>query len=175
MGIENLIRAMQEIVKSVPNIVLIIGGAGPLKDDLTMVCRRLNLDQHIHFAGFIPEAALPEYYQAADIFVLPTIELEGFGLVTLEALASGTPVLGTPVGGTQEILSRFDSRFLFQDTRHESISRLIIETCQEYRNQPDKWQLDSRQCRLFAEKYYSWETNVASTEHLFLDSIVRRS
>jgi glycosyltransferase involved in cell wall biosynthesis len=118
---------------------------------------------------------LPEYYQAADIFVLPTVELEGFGLVTLEALASGTPVLGTPVGGTQEILSRFDDRFLFQDTRHESISRLISETCQEYRNQPVKWQLDSRQCRLFAEKYYSWETNVAATERLLLESIVNKS
>ena len=175
MGIENLIQAMPEIVKSVPDIVLIIGGTGPLKDTLSMMSRRLNLDHHIHFAGFIPEATLPEYYQAADIFVLPTIELEGFGLVTLEALASGTPVLGTPVGGTQEILSKFDSRFLFQDTRHESISRLIIETCQEYQNQPDKWQLDSQRCRHFAEKYYSWETNVAATERLFLDGIMRRS
>jgi glycosyltransferase involved in cell wall biosynthesis len=175
MGIENLIQAMPEIVKSVPDIVLIIGGTGPLKDTLSMMSRRLNLDHHIHFAGFIPEATLPEYYQAADIFVLPTVELEGFGLVTLEALASGTPVLGTPVGGTQEILSKFDSRFLFQDTRHESISRLIIETCQEYQNQPDKWQLDSQRCRHFAEKYYSWETNVAATERLFLDGIMRRS
>ena len=175
MGIENLIRAMQEIVKSMPDIVLIIGGTGPLKNDLSVMSRRLNLDHHIQFVGFIPEAALPEYYQSADIFVLPTVELEGFGLVTLEALASGTPVLGTPVGGTQEILSRFDSRFLFQDTRHESISKLIIETCQEYRNQTDKWQLDSRQCRLFAEKYYSWETNVAATERLLLEGIVRQS
>ncbi|MFH1080770.1 MAG: glycosyltransferase family 4 protein [Pseudomonadota bacterium] len=175
MGIENLIRAMQDIVKSVPNIVLIIGGTGPLKDDLAMLSRRLNLDHHIHFAGFIPEAALPEHYQAADLFVLPTVELEGFGLVTLEALASGTPVLGTPVGGTQEILSRFDSRFLFQDTRHESISRLIIESCQGYLNQPDKWQLDSQRCRHFAEKYYSWETNIVATERLFLEGIERRS
>jgi glycosyltransferase involved in cell wall biosynthesis len=175
MGLENLISAMQDIVKSVPDIHLIIGGTGPLKDDLTLMCRHLNLEHYVHFAGFIPEDALPEYYQAADIFVLPTIELEGFGLVTLEALASGTPVLGTPVGGTQEILSRFDSRFLFQDTRHESISSLMIQMCHEYRNQPDQWQFDSRRCRQFAEKYYSWETNVSATERLFLESIVRRS
>jgi glycosyltransferase involved in cell wall biosynthesis len=171
MGIENLIRAMPEIVKSTPDIALIIGGTGPLKNDLMELSRNLNLEDHIHFAGFIPEAALPEYYQAADIFVLPTIELEGFGLVTLEALASGTPVLGTPVGGTQEILSRLDNRFLFRDTRPESISSLIIETCQEYQQQPDKWQLDSRLCRRFAEEYYSWETNVDSTERLFLNGI----
>jgi glycosyltransferase involved in cell wall biosynthesis len=175
MGIENLIRAMQEIAKVVPDIVLIIGGTGPMKDDLARLSRRLNLDHHIHFTGFIPEDALPEYYQAADIFVLPTIELEGFGLVTLEALASGTPVLGTPVGGTQEILSRFDSRFLFQDTSPEAIARLIIEMCHEYLNQPDQWQFDSRRCRQFAEKYYSWETNVTATERLFLEGIVRQS
>jgi glycosyltransferase involved in cell wall biosynthesis len=175
MGLENLIRAMQEIVNSVPDILLIIGGTGPLKDDLARLSSHLNLDHYINFTGFISEDALPEYYQAADIFVLPTIELEGFGLVTLEALASGTPVLGTPVGGTQEILSRLDSRFLFKDVSHESISRLIIDTCQEYRNQPDKWQLDSRRCRQFAEKYYSWETNVAATEALFLESIMKKS
>jgi len=175
MGIENLIRAMQDIVKSVPDIYLIIGGTGPLKDDLAMMSRRLNLNHYIHFTGFIPDDALPEYYQAADIFVLPTVELEGFGLVTLEALASGTPVLGTPVGGTQEILSRFDSRFLFKDISHESISGLLIETCQGYLNQPDKGRLDSQRCRHFAEKCYSWETNVASTERLFLEGSVRRS
>jgi glycosyltransferase involved in cell wall biosynthesis len=175
MGIENLIRAMQEIVKSLPDIVLIIGGTGPLKNDLAVMSSKLNLDHHIHFVGFIPEAALPEYYQAADIFVLPTVELEGFGLVTLEALASGTPVLGTPVGGTQEILITLDSRFLFQNTSHKSISRLVIETCQAYRNQPDIWRRDSLRCRQFAEQYYSWETNVAATERLFLESCTYNS
>jgi glycosyltransferase involved in cell wall biosynthesis len=171
MGLENLIHAMQDIVKSVPDIILIIGGTGPLKEDLVMMSRRLNLDHHVHFTGFIPEEDLPEYYQAADIFVLPTVELEGFGLVTVEALASGTPVLGTPVGGTQEILGRFDSRFLFQDTRHESISRLIIAMCHDYRNQPDQWQVDSRRCRQFTEKYYSWETNVDAMESLFMEDV----
>lgn len=169
MGLENLIRAMRDIVRSMPDIHLIIGGAGPLRDTLVLLCRDLNLDQHVHFAGFIPEAALPDYYRAADIFVLPTVELEGFGLVTLEALASGTPVLGTPVGGTQEILSRLDSKFLFADTSPESISRLVIKTCKEYMNQPEQWRLDSQRCRQFAAEHYSWETNVDSMERLFLE------
>jgi glycosyltransferase involved in cell wall biosynthesis len=168
MGLDNLILAMRNIVDSVPDIYLIIGGAGPLKDNLVSLCRDLNLDRHTHFAGFIPEADLPDYYRAADVFVLPTMELEGFGLVTLEALASGTPVLGTPVGGTQEILSRLDSRFLFEDASHEAISRLIIEMCHKYRNQPEQWRLDSQRCRQFAEKYYSWETNVDAMEGLFM-------
>lgn len=167
MGIENLIRAMQDIVKSVPDIYLIIGGTGLLKDELVSMSRRLNLDRHAEFTGYIPEEALPEYYRAADIFVLPTIELEGFGLVTLEALASGTPVLGTPVGGTKEILGGFDKSFLFQDISHESISKLVIEVCHGYRNQPGKWQDDSVRCRHFAEKHYSWKTNIDATERVF--------
>ena len=51
----------------------------------------------------------------ADLFILPTTELEGFGLVTVEALASGLPVLGTPIGGTREILAKLGSDHLFDD------------------------------------------------------------
>jgi len=168
MGLANLILAMKEIVKSLPDILLIVGGTGPLKEELSLLSRRLNLEDHIRFTGFIPEEILPDYYQAADLFVLPTVELEGFGLITLEALASGTPVLGTPVGGTLDILSRLDGRFLFVDASHESISRLIIDTCKLYQTQPNQWRLDSHRCRQFAEKYYSWDANVTTTEDLFL-------
>ena len=171
MGLANLILAMQEVVKALPDILLIIGGTGPLKEELSLLSRRLNLEHHIHFTGFIPEEILPGYYQAADLFVLPTVELEGFGLITLEALASGIPVLGTPVGGTLDILSRLEDRFLFANTSHESISRLIIETCEAYQTQPNQWRLDSDRCRQFAEKYYSWDANVAATEDLFLSII----
>lgn len=174
MGMENLILAMADIVKSMPDVYLIVGGTGPLKGDLEMTSRRLHLDQHIHFSGYIAETVLPEYYRAADVFVLPTAQLEGFGLVTLEALASGVPVLGTPVGGTQEILSRLDRKFLFPDASPESISRLIIDFCHTYRNQPDTWQRDSLRCRQFAEKYYSWEMNVGETEYLFLEGATHK-
>ena len=70
---------------------------------------QLGLDKHVTFLGFVPDADLPRYYQAADVFVLPTRELEGFGLVTAEALACGTPVLGTPVGATPELLEPLDA------------------------------------------------------------------
>ncbi len=172
MGIENLIHALQQVVKSVPDVYLVIGGSGPLKEHLALTSRRLGLDPFLQFTGFIPEETLPLYYQAADIFVLPTVELEGFGLVTLEALASGTPVLGTPVGGTQEILSRLDNNFLFNDSSSESISRLLTELCQEYRSKPDKWQEASQRCRHFAEDHYSWERNIAATERLFVGKVL---
>jgi glycosyltransferase involved in cell wall biosynthesis len=64
--------------------------------------RALGLEQHVRFTGFVPEDVLPLLYRAADLSVVPTVALEGFGLTTLESLAAGTPVLVTPIGGLPE-------------------------------------------------------------------------
>jgi glycosyltransferase involved in cell wall biosynthesis len=167
MGLENLIAAMKDVVESMPDVCLIIGGSGILKDELVKLSRRLKIEGNIKFAGFIPDQDLPDYYRAADAFILPTLELEGFGLVTLEAMACGTPVLGTPIGGTKEILGKFDSSYLFKDTGSESIAALIIEKCQQFKDSPDLWKSVSFQCRDFVETNYSWETNVDATERIF--------
>jgi glycosyltransferase involved in cell wall biosynthesis len=103
----------------------------------------------------------------ADIFVLPTKELEGFGLVTLEAIASGVPVLGTPVGGTEEILGTFDSRFLFKGTDPHSMADLILENYKLIKQNPEKWDKISRRCRNFVERNYLWEQNIDALEKLF--------
>ena len=102
-----------------------IGGAGPLDAALREMAAREGLAERVRFAGFIPESRLPSYYRMADLFVLPTRELEGFGLVTLEALASGVPVAGTPVGGTPEILSRLEPNLLFKDATAASMAETI--------------------------------------------------
>jgi glycosyltransferase involved in cell wall biosynthesis len=167
MGLENLIFAVKEVIKAVPDAYLLLGGKGPLKNNLVSLAHELGVENHIRFVGFIPEEELPDYYRVADIFILPTIELEGFGLITLEALASGLPVLGTPIGGTVEILGKLDSRYLFKDTKPESMASLIIETCQQFKNNPRLWQDVSSQCRAFVEAHYSWERNIDSMEELF--------
>jgi len=167
MGLENLMYAVKQVIEVVPDIYLILGGEGPLKNNLISLSQELGVESYIRFVGFIPEEDLPDYYRMADVFILPTIELEGFGLITLEALASGVPVLGTPVGGTVEILGKLDSRYLFKDTKPDSMASSIIETGQRFRNDPQLWQDVSARCRAFVEARYSWERNVDSTEELF--------
>ncbi|MBW6486196.1 MAG: glycosyltransferase, partial [Syntrophobacterales bacterium] len=164
MGLENLLLAMVEVVKKCPDSLLVIGGTGPLEEKLKTQAQDLKINDHLLFKGFIPEDELPDYYRAADLFVLPTVDLEGFGLVTLEALASGTPVLGTPVGGTNEILKRFDSDFLFKSPVPEDMAELMIKICSLYKKNPEKQKMDSVRCRMFAQEYYSWEANVTLTE-----------
>jgi glycosyltransferase involved in cell wall biosynthesis len=171
MGLENLVYAMEEAAKSVENIYLIIGGEGELRTKLQNLISEYNLTDFVKLQGFIPEEDLPLYYQAADFFVLPTRCLEGFGLVTVEALACGTPVLGTPVGGTKEILGKFDPSFLFKDITPEALTELIIEKYRYYKARPDAYKQLSQRCRDFVEKNYDWEKNIKEIEALFSNLI----
>jgi glycosyltransferase involved in cell wall biosynthesis len=171
MGLEYLIHAMKDVISRVDNISLFIGGSGVLKEDLTALTRRLNLENDIHFTGFIPEDDLPDYYRASDLFILPTIELEGFGLVTLEALASGVPVLGTPVGGTTEILTKFDPSYIFRSSTAKDMSSLISKTCLQFRENPKLWERTSKYCRRFVEQNYSWRHNVDSLESVLFGNV----
>ncbi len=90
-GVEVLIEAMQTL-----DAHLVIGGEGPLRNDLQSAVHAAGLEAKITFAGSIPSEALPLYYQASDLFVLPSTDTsEAFGMVMLEAHASGIPVICT--------------------------------------------------------------------------------
>jgi glycosyltransferase involved in cell wall biosynthesis len=167
MGLDNLINAFRKLLPCAPDLFLVIGGDGPLKQSLADQIGSLDLANHVLLTGFLPEDRLPDYYRMADMFVLPTRELEGFGLVTLESMASGVPVLGTPVGGTREILDRFDPAFLFRDDQPDSLAALILEHYRIIRNHPERWRRSCTRCRDFVEKKFSWEKNVDGLEALF--------
>jgi len=160
MGIENLIKAMTSVRKEIKNVLLIIGGDGPLLLKFRTMVDELNLESYVRLVGPIEEEKLPLYYQASDLFVLPTRSLEGFGMVTIEALASGLPVLGTPVGGTVEILGGLDSRLLFTDSSPESIAEKIIEF---YTNRKE-FELIGEKGRKYAEENYNWNKNIEVIE-----------
>ena len=97
------------------------------------------------------------------MFILPTKYLEGFGLVTVEALACGTPVLGTPVGATPEIIEKIDKNLLFQDTAPESIAKLIIE----YLKSPDLIRNLRTKCRECVLENYSWDIYIKKLEEIY--------
>lgn len=102
-----LLQALTIVKQKVPDIWLAIAGKGPLRDTLEQQVADLNLTHHVKFLGYLPDEQLPIAYQAADLTVVPSQALEGFGLILLESLACGTPVLCTPVGGMPEVLQPF--------------------------------------------------------------------
>jgi glycosyltransferase involved in cell wall biosynthesis len=87
---------------------------------------QLSLSESVFLLGRVSEDDLLGWYRAATLFVLPTQELEGFGISTIEALACGTPVLGTPVGGTPEILAPIDPRLLAAGRSPRDLAAAIL-------------------------------------------------
>ena len=167
MGLENLISAFEIVQNGRPDLLLVIGGEGPLETGLKEQVRRCGVEDFVRFVGYIPDEELPSYYQMADLFILPTTELEGFGLVTVEALASGLPVLATPVGGTREILAKLGSDYLFDDSTPQSIATGILKALNDWATNQAAYQNVSQTCRKVAEQHYSWDNHVSKLEELF--------
>jgi glycosyltransferase involved in cell wall biosynthesis len=166
MGLARLVEAVKIAAACDPRIILCIGGAGPLQAELDDQIGSLGLRRQVRMLGFIPEAALPGWYRAADFFVLPSEFLEGFGLATLEAMACGTPALGTPVGGTPEILHQLDRRLLFAGTAPEQLANGIIENIRR----DDLPQL-RRSVAQYVRNQYSWETIARQVEAALLHEL----
>ena len=157
MGLETLIQAVAAVEKFAQHMFLEIGGEGPLRPKLQALVDLLGLKDRIRLVGYIPENRLPKYYQASDLVVMPTQQLEGFGLVTVEALASGTPVLGTPVGAIPEILSQIDPMFLAKGADAPSLTVALTNILQRFHDNPSEQVRLSRKGRELVEQKYSWE------------------
>src|SRR5439155_14036113 len=164
MGLDLLIRAMAILKRDIPEALLLIGGTGSVGPQLESLAAALGLREQIRFLGFIPDDKLPLYYQAADLFVLPTRELEGFGLVTVEALACGTPVLGTPVGATPEILVRLSPSLVFRGLAPETMAEDIQQFLEAERGNPEARARLREACRRHAETHYAWERTIDALE-----------
>lgn len=106
MGLDDLLEALARVRTTGRPPELAIAGDGPERPTLEARAAALGLGSRVRFLGRVPEEHLPDLYRAADLFVLPTRALEGFGMATLEALASGVPLLATNIGATPELLRR---------------------------------------------------------------------
>jgi glycosyltransferase involved in cell wall biosynthesis/peptidoglycan/xylan/chitin deacetylase (PgdA/CDA1 family) len=102
MGLEELLAAGAALAAD--GVRLAVAGGGPLADVLERQRAASPRPEAISLLGRVDDDALVDWYRAADVVAVPTIAYEGFGLVTAEALAAGTPVVGTPVGATPELL-----------------------------------------------------------------------
>lgn len=106
---------------------LVIVGKGPMKKELENLAKALSVDDKIIFTGFVDEEDFPEYYRCCDLFIMPSQQLEGFGLSTVEAMACGIPAIGTDIGGTPEILSKFDPSLIIKGSDETVIAEKICD------------------------------------------------
>ena len=159
VGLDKLLMAVATIKPQIPDIWLAIAGKGPLQADLQQQATDLGLNDNVKFLGFLPDDQLPIAYQAADLSVMPSQSLEGFGLAVLESLACGTPALCTPVGGMPEILEPFSPNLITASTEAtaiaERLEQLLLkkvpmpsrEACHEYAAMNFDWQQIAQKVR----------------------------
>ena len=126
MGIDNLIKGFTKVRENVPQAQLIIGGKGPMRSELEKLALDLGLANSVTFLGYVPDEEVVKRYQAADVFIMPSIDGEGFGLPVLESMACGTPVLASPTCALPEVLHGKRER-LFSGISPQDIATGILE------------------------------------------------
>lgn len=152
MGIDNLIEAICLMNKEErEDFVLIIGGKGNYRKVLEEKAKPIK--NNVIFAGFISDEEINKYFCAADLFIVPTLDLEGFGLVNLESLAMGVPVVATPQGGMVELANSFKNFKLADENSVEGLRRAILKYSDIYINKIIKEDLLTYDWSFIAEKY----------------------
>lgn len=156
-GVNELLKAAKIWNKK---ITLAIAGSGPLKSTINhpTPSRLRGTGQpstidNLVFLGTIDNDKLPEYYNAADLVIVPSMHEEGFGRVILEGLACGTPVIGANRGAIPEAMDETVGKLI--EVTPENIKKAV----EYFYNNPDKLEKLSKKARKFAEKRYS-ERNV---------------
>jgi len=151
MGLENLISAMATVRRAVPEALLLIAGRGPLAAELDARIEALDLHDHVRLLGFLPDDALPLAYRAADLTIVPTVALEGFGLITIESLAAGTPVLVTPVGGLPETVRTLSPSLILEGVDTDALTDGLVQALRGTLPLPDE-----STCQTYARTHYAW-------------------
>lgn len=168
MGLENLLTAIAQVSKTYPDIMLYIAGKGELANTLQKQIAELGLENNVRLLGYVADDDLPIYYRAADFSVVPTISLEGFGLIVVESLAAGTPVLGTPVGGIPEILRPFSEDLIFADSQPQQLAKGITEALSGDRILPS-----SDACLQYIRDNYTWQKIASQIKLIYQNALYK--
>lgn len=163
-GQRYLIEAASILEARGEDIFWILMGMGRLHDDLVDRIRRLRVEDRFSLPGWADHAVMPIWMNACDLFVLPSIS-ESFGLVQIEAMACGKPVVATINGGSEEIVASPDVGILVPPADAEALAEAITQGLHR------PW--SSETIGSYAEKY-RWEFGIESLMRLYADLLRRR-
>jgi glycosyltransferase involved in cell wall biosynthesis len=163
MGLDILLTAWSQVIKAVPGAMLLVVGDGSARGDLEERARQANISGSVRFKGRVDDAELVTAYQAADVSVVPSIALEGFGMVALESLACGTPVVVTDCGGLPEAVAGLDASLIVQSRNAGALGDRLTKAARG--SLPDR-----QACRSFAEGF-SWSACVRANQATYAQAL----
>ncbi len=158
-GQDRLIQAMPMIVRSIPNAHLLLVGQGPYREKLESFVSEYGVQDSVTFIGRIQYQELPKYFKVGDIFAMPSrsrfrgLEVEGLGIVYLEASACGLPVIAGNSGGAPDAVLEGETGIVVDGTQVQQIAQACIELLSDR----ERAQAMGRAGRNWIEKSWSWD------------------
>jgi len=166
-GPDVLVKAMQKIIKEVPDTELVFVGSGKMKAELIELSKKLGVGKYVNFAGFVEEHLKPLYYNAADVFCLPsTLNTEVFPIVLLEASACGLPMVVSDLDTFKCIIDNgYNGLFTKRGNENDLGSALIYLL----ENEEIRKMMGRNATRRVEE--YSWKRVAEAIERVYGESI----
>ena len=171
-GFNILISALPEIVSRFPGVRLVVGGEGPLREELVREADRLGISNHVSFMGRIPWDHVQEFLASADIFVLPSIKdkygnVDGLPNVLLEAMSCGIPVIASDIGGITMAVENGRTGMVVPSGDSHALANAIVSLAEA----PDKRKEIGQAARRSIVDNFSWNSVVLKLVDLFEQSL----
>jgi phosphatidylinositol alpha-1,6-mannosyltransferase len=164
-GQDVLIEAMPEIIKSIDDVHLLLIGEGPYKKELEKRIKNLGLANRVTFVGRVQYADLPRYICVGDVFAMPSrsrlagLEVEGLGIVYLEASACGLPVIGGVSGGAPDAVLQGETGFSVDGRSTHEVAEALVrvladkELAQRLGARGRQWVIEQWQWQIWSERF----------------------
>ena len=167
-GLDCLIKAIKIVKIKIPNIRLIVGGSGDMVKNYKFLVKKLELEKNIEFRGFIESNKLVDLYNQSELFVLPSTGIqEGFGIVLLEALACGTPVIATNIVGIAKEIKDNKCGIIIPRNDAKKLAQAIIRIIKNINLQKKM----GEKGRMLVEEKYGWEKIAKKVEKIYEEII----
>ena len=170
-GSDQLIKAMPEVLQQFPKSKLLLVGTGNYKNRLEKLVRNLKVQDSVIFTGRVEHDLLPDYYRLGDIFAAPCrsryggLEVEGLGIVYLEASACGVPVIAGKSGGAPDAVLDGKTGLLVNGRDHREVGAALIKLLSDL---PLRQKMGA-DGRVWMEQLWSWEGIGARFEEIISD------
>ena len=166
-GIHVLLNSMRILSQRRKDARLIVVGEGEMGLFLRTQAKLLDIEDKVRFTGYVPDEELPKFFGLADVFVLPSITAEAFGIVLLEAMASGRPVVTTRVGGIPEVVEGSGCGILVDPGDEQMLADAILLLLEDKGLREEL----GRRGREVAEDTYSWDVITERIEGVYREVI----
>lgn len=158
-GQDTLIHAWPRVLRAVPDAALLVVGGGPYRKDLGELADSLGVADSVLFTGSVPWAELPAHYDAGDVFAMPCrtrrrgLDVEGLGIVYLEASATGLPVVAGDSGGAPDAVLEGETGVVVPGRSVHAVGEALVDLL----DNPAKARTLGEQGRAWVEREWRWE------------------